>query len=397
MFSLKNKLEPNLKQAIENKIYKTYRVNILCKTLQSNIEKKIKTYKGTVIRSIPSINIICAKLTPHAIDRLLEYPEVSYIELDFHAALCGSSILSSNGLSFQEKFKATGKGIGIGLIDSGVFPHPDLLNPVNKIKYFEDMINGYKYPYDDNGHGTFISGILCGSGLASKGMYKGLAVDSGIYCIKAFNAIGKGYVSDILYALDCLINMSTESNIRVLCLPFEIQCYNYLIINAFSKLFDTAIKKGIIPVVPSGNGGSSEGSITGIATLNNCVTVGGLDTTNNVSAYQYSSIGPCGKVDKPDLSAGCVDICSLNSNVNYISERNGMKLFPHPLEKPYTIYTGTSCSSAYVSSICALLLENNPQLSFKDILSLLKISCTLLNLSKWVQGSGTIDLHKLLP
>ena len=69
----------------------------------------------------------------------------------------------------------TGKGIGIGIIDSGVYPHCDLLNPSNRIKKFVDIVNNLNYPYDDNGHGTFMSGLICGSGYGSKGMYKGVA------------------------------------------------------------------------------------------------------------------------------------------------------------------------------------------------------------------------------
>jgi serine protease AprX len=74
-----------------------------------------------------------------------------------------------------------------------------------------------------------------------------------------------------------------------------------------------------------------------------------------------------------------------------------MKIYPNNLELPYTCYTGTSCSAAFISGVCALLYENNPQLTFNDILSLLKVSCKLVNVSKWIQGNGVIDINSLLP
>lgn len=397
MFSFKNKLDHNLRHALDGKLFKSYRVNILCRQLQENIEKKIKTYKGTVIRSIYKAEIITAVLTPHAIERLIEFPEVNYITIDSQAILCASSVLSANGISFQEKYKLTGKGIGVGIIDSGVYPHPDLVNPSNKIKLFVDLINGYKYPYDDNGHGTFISGIIAGNGHESKGLYRGIAENSSLYCIKAFNAIGRGFISDILFSLETLLNNSQKYNLKVICLPFELIDFNHFTVTAFSKMFDEAVKKNIIIVVPSGNNGSSECSLTGIATLPNCITVGGLDTTGSTVPYRYSSAGPCGKLDKPDLCAACVNICSLNSNTNYISERNGIKIYAPHLEKHYTTCTGTSCAAAYISGVCALLFENNPELTFKDILGLLKVSCTLLNMPRGVQGNGVVDIHKILP
>ena len=102
------------------------------------------------------------------------------------------SISTANGGRISEKHKLSGRGVSIGLIDSGVFPHVDLLSPSNKITKFVDLINYLDYPYDDNGHGTFIAGILCGSGHASKHLYRGIAEKSDLICYKAFNSTGKG-------------------------------------------------------------------------------------------------------------------------------------------------------------------------------------------------------------
>lgn len=396
MFSIKSKLDQNLKAAILSNSYKHYRVIIQCKALMENIEKKIKSFKAELIRSIPSLNCISAYLSASSIETLLEYPEVTHIAFDTTAFLCGSSVLNSNGITSRESYKLTGKGISIGLIDSGTYPHNDLLNPNNKINKFVDVINGIKYPYDDNGHGTFMSGIICGSGLSSKGMYRGIAENSHIYSVKAFNSIGRGYISDILYSIELIINDCKEYNTRIICLPFEILDYSQFILSLFNKLFDLAIKNNMIVVVPSGNSGSKEGSIKGIATLPNCITVAGLDTTGVIKPYIYSSTGPYGKLEKPDLSAACVDICSLNTNKTYISERGGSKIYAYPLDSPYTTFSGTSCAAAFISGACALLLENKPDLSFNDVVSLLKVSCKLLDVYKWSQGAGMLDTKNLL-
>lgn len=398
MFSIKNKLDSNLRIAIDKKYYKTYRVIIYCKHLPEVIEKKIKAYKGEIIRYLPLINCICAILSPNAIDKILEFPQVNYICLDSFAFLCGKGVLTSNGIIFQERYKLSGKNVCIGIVDSGIYPHPDFLNPNNKIKSFIDLINEHKYPYDDNGHGTFMSGIICGTGYLSKGVYKGVAENSCIFSIKAFNNLGKGFISDLLFSIHVLIEKCDEFNIKVICLPFELNSNDYFIISLFSKLFDLAVSKNITIVVPSGHNGGYAGSISGIAILENCITVGGIDTTNNsIRPYKYSSSGPFAKLEKPDLAAAAVDICSTNTNIGYISERNGSKLYPKTLDDPYTFYSGTSCAAAYIAGVCALLYESKPDLSFKDLLSLLKVSCTLKEVSKWLQGAGTVDLNKLLP
>ncbi|OBR96397.1 serine protease AprX [Clostridium ragsdalei P11] len=399
MFSIKKKLELNLKLSMDKGLYKTYRVIIKCNSLMEIIEKKIKLYNGKIIRSIPIINCICATLTSRSINRIIEFPQVRYVTNDCCALLCGNnSILASNGVVFEDNYKLTGKNVCIGLIDSGSYPHPDLLNPKNKITKFVDLINSYKYPYDDNGHGTFMSGIMCGSGIESKGLYKGIAENSSIYSIKAFNALGKGYVSDILFSLQLLLNESSDEKIKIICLPFELDMDNHFILSLFEKMFQIAVKLNITIIVPSGHRGNLQGSIKGIATLNNCITAAGIDTTfRDLKPYKYSSCGPINKIQKPDLSAACVNICSINSNTQYIPQRNGAKLYPKLLENPYVYYTGVSCAAAYISGVCALMYENNPELTFNDLSSLLKISCNLINVPKWCQGSGMLDLNKLLP
>jgi len=397
MFSFKNKLDPTLRHALLSKLYENYRVIIYCKSLEIKTLNKIKSLKCDILRHIPSVNCICAILTPSAIDRLLEYPQVTYIIFDSYAHLCGNSILSSNGVSFQSNYELTGKGIGVGIIDSGVYPHCDLLNPSNRIKKFVDLVNNLNYPYDDNGHGTFISGLICGSGYGSKGMYKGVAKESHLYMIKAFNKLGKGFISDILFSLETLINESSDFNVKILCLPFETLETNEFVLSLFSTLFDLAVSKNLVVIVPSGSSNNIKSSIRGMSTLGNCITVGGYDSTKAPKIYEYSSCGPYQKLDKPNLIAACVDICSLTSDTKFISEKNGVKLYPPHITNLYTSYTGTSCSTAFISGICALLYENNKNLCFKDTLALLKLSCSLINSPKYMQGSGIINLEKLLP
>lgn len=398
MFSSKSKLDSNLKYYIKENTYKSYRVLIKYKDFQSSISKKINSYKGSVYHIIDSCNIISAQLNARSIDRILEYPEIEKIYLDEYLFLCGMSVTSANKSSYIEKYNLSGRGIGIGIVDSGVYPHKDLTSPTNKISFFEDLINNLHYPYDDNGHGTSISGILCSSGLSSNNMYKGICPKSSIFCYKAFDKLGKGFASDVLYAIECLIKMSKEHNIKILCLPFELLSHNVFIINLFKKLFDYAIEQNIIPIVPSGSNSNTQSSIMGIAALPNCITVGGLDTTKSIiKPYQYSSCGPLPKCNKPDLCASCVDIVSLNSDRNYISERNENKIYPKPLDIYYKTFTGSSIATAYVCGICSLILEKNPDITFKDMRSLLQVACDPLeDIPKFIQGYGIINFKKLI-
>lgn len=397
MFSYKKKLDSNLKYYLSKNAYRSYRVLIKYKNFQSSITKKINSYRGIVYNTIDSINIISAELNARGIERILEYPEIEKIYLDEYLYLCGMSVNAANKVYFNDKFNLNGTGVGIGIVDSGVFPHTDLLSPSNKIDLFIDLVNNLNYPYDDNGHGTSVAGILCSSGISSNNMYTGICNKAHLFCFKAFDKLGKGFASNILYAIESLINISQEHNIKLLCLPFELLTHNTFIISCFENIFDYSISKGVVPIVPSGSKLNDKYSITGISTLPNCISVGGLDTTGtSILPYKFSSAGPYGKSVKPDLSAACVNIVSLNSDLNYISEKNGIKLYPKKLDASHKTFTGTSIAAAYICGLCALLFEKNPNMTFKDLNSLLKVGCTPADdIPKYIQGEGIVDIKKL--
>lgn len=395
MFFINKKLSPDLKKAINKKLFKSYRVIIHCKNLIQLIEKKVKGYKGNIIRVIPSVNCISAELSPRAIERLIEQPAVDYITFDEILMVCGTSVLASNGIVFSDNPKYTGRNICVGIIDSGIYPHPDLLKPTNKIKGFIDILGNKKYPYDDNGHGTFMSGMICGSGYSSKGLYKGVAKDSEVFMIKAFNSNGRGYASDLLYSIELLISLKEENKIKIILIPCELFSHDSFVINLFDILFKKCRSSEILVVIPSGNNGNIEGSMMGFATLSSCLTIGGVDTSASIKPYINSSGGFAGKVNKPEFAAAAVDLCSLNADTSYISEKNGIKLYPKKFEKYYTYFHGTSCAAAFIVGIIAMLYERNPEYTTEDIISTIKLGSKDVDLPKHLVGLGIVDFKKL--
>ena len=93
--------------------------------------------------------------------------------------------------------------------------------------------------------------------------------------VKAFNSTGKSYISTTLLAIENLIDLSEEFNLKVLCLPFETYDISAKFYLLYSQLFKKAIDNGMTIIVPSGHNGNREDSIRGIATLKEVITVGG--------------------------------------------------------------------------------------------------------------------------
>lgn len=396
MFSFNKKIDSDLKAIMTLCPNKNHRILIKYAKFPDFIEKKVSYYKGIIIRKIESCNIICAKLNSKSIERLLEYPEIQYICLDQYLFLCGMSVLSANKIRFKTNTSLTGKNVGIGVVDTGVYPHKDLTLPQNRIHTFVDLINSFINPYDDNGHGTSICGIISGNGESSNGIYKGVATNSELHVFKAFDKLGKGFASDVLFSIQELIILNTQYNIRILCLPFELLNFNNFIYTLFDNIFIKAINSSIIPILPSGSNNNEASTITGPALSPHCITVSGLDTSGEIKSYAYSSCGDINKNTKPNLSAACVDIVSLNSNLSFVPEKNNIKIYPPKLDSSYKSFSGTSLSSAFISGVCALLYEKNPSLSFDDIISILKLNCDVMNIETYKQGYGKVNLNKLL-
>src|SRR6476620_10669107 len=69
----------------------------------------------------------------------------------------------------------TGKGITICFIDSGFYPHADLVTHRNRIKKIVDVTNSSVNISDAAWHGTMTTVVCAGDGYLSKGLYKGIA------------------------------------------------------------------------------------------------------------------------------------------------------------------------------------------------------------------------------
>lgn len=95
-----------------------------------------------------------------------------------------------------------GKGIVIGVIDSGCeIDHPDLRGNVLPGK---NLINPNSRPDDDNGHGTFVAGIICAKH-NNEGVH-GVAPESTAIPYKALNAEGSGTYDHVLAAIHAAID-----------------------------------------------------------------------------------------------------------------------------------------------------------------------------------------------
>lgn len=396
LFNFRNKMDKTISPYIGLNSKRKLPVIVCYRGNSKFVKTKITHLNGSIKHEYLNLAAFSCELSPLSAQKISELPEITYVAFDHKASLCLRKARDEMGFSNNNSLRLTGRNIGIGILDTGVFPHPDLVNKRNSIKFFYDVLNSCKNPYDDNGHGTFVCGCINSTGKSSDGLYRGIAPESDLYVIKAFDAIGRGYMSDIISGIDILLALSEKENLKILCLPFEFAELEDTKLKPMIDIIEIAIKKGLTVITPAGNSGSKPYSIYCPGNIAEVITVGGTGpmeaNVKTLKTSPYSGRGPTtANLPKPDLCAPSGLTTSLSSNVTYLP---GKSKFAMP-QNLYTTASGTSISCALIAGFAALLLEKNNTLSPSDLKSVLNLLTTSYGESKFSQGSGFFDFSKL--
>lgn len=286
-----------------------------------------------------------------------------------------------------------GKGICAAVIDSGICRrHPDFGNKKERLLTFKDFLYNRKQPYDDCGHGSHICGILGGNGLASSGLYQGIAPECNFVVGKVLNYKGEGEISEVLKALRWVRKEKEYYNIRIINLSFGTgKDTNPEDIDLLMEEVERVWKAGIVVVTAAGNGGPEYGSVS--APGSNCmvITVGAADDIIPVNIHgkiikNYSGRGPvleCRR--KPDLVAPAGNIMSCG----IVSPWSGGK-------RMYVAKSGTSMATPMVAGAVALLLSIQPKLTPLEVKQKLWESCIDIGRPEEEQGAGLLNVERLL-
>lgn len=276
----------------------------------------------------------------------------------------------------MENFGYTGKGIGVCILDTGIYDHIDF---AGRIWVFRDFISSRRFPYDDNGHGTHVAGLIAGDGTASMGKYRGAAPGCGIVALKVLDRYGNGSESDVMRALQWLEEHWRRYGIRILNISVGTTSNSgndhTRLVKGVERLWDA----GLVVVTAAGNQGPKPGSVTAPGNSKKVITVGSSDLLNGRSAI--SGRGPTEEcVCKPDLVAP------------------GNRIVSCVPGKPYSygIKSGTSMSTPLVTGAIACALEKDPTLTNRDIKTMLKESTDDLGFSRNQQGWGKFNRRKFL-
>jgi serine protease AprX len=326
------------------------------------------------------------------------HPSVAHIHYDRPAAKFDArTSLTVGAAAVNQSMGLTGAGIGIAVIDSGVTTwHDDLTSRSNaqypygdqRVSAFVDFVNGALAPYDDNGHGTHVAGLIAGNGYDSNGQKAGVAPEANLVSLKVLDANGTGTISNVIAALEWVLANHATYNIRVVNLSVGAAIRESYWTDPLTLAAKRVVDAGVVVVSAAGNFGKNAAGLPqygGINAPGNApwvLTVGASTTNGSIARSDdamasFSSRGPT-YLDysaKPDLVAPGVGLVSLvdpsstfySANELYLVSGSMLTAF-----QPYLSLSGTSMAAPIVSGTVALMLQANPSLTPNAVKAILQ-------------------------
>ena len=361
----------------------------------------------------------------------------------------GSHVLSTP-LRIDAAQKYTGKGVTIAFLDSGFYPHPDLIEPKNRIIGYRHMLmkegdtSQLFDPDVASWHGMMTSVVAAGNGSLSNGFYRGAAPDAKVVLVKLAKT-GRITEQNIQDGLEWVLENRTKYKIRVVNISAGGDFENSYLHDSLSQTVEACVNKGLVIVCAAGNAGHLPNHpVFPPASSPSCIAVGGLDDKNSMNRAKRgmyrSSYGPTlDGFQKPEVIAPSIWVpapilpgtptaqqaellgtldksvdedlhstiransgvdadldAALDRPVHSIRQIVALKLRQgNVINKHYKYVDGTSFAAPIVSSVVAQMLEANPRLTAQQVKRIL--ICTAERLPHFEvdrQGWGVINPRK---
>jgi serine protease AprX len=300
----------------------------------------------------------------------------------------------------------SGRGVTVAVLDTGLDgTHGDLAGRVAQNVKLADMQSatvGFNYPANvENlpntdqvyGHGTFVAGVIGGSGLKSGGQYTGVAPGARLVGMSA----GDISLVFVLNGLDYLLERGASLGVRVVNCSFSANTLFDINdpVNVATKMLTD---RGVNVVFSAGNTGAGWHTLNPYAVAPWVVSVGATDFRGRLA--DFSSRGSFGsKLFRPTLVAPGVRVVSLRSSGVSVTGVEGIGFNGDANIAPgnvpfYTSATGTSFSAPQVAGAIALMLEANPRLTPAQVRDILLRTATPLSAYYGHEvGAGMLNTH----
>ena len=355
---------------------------------KSAVTRKLKAHGGVVYAQHDLIGAVSARVRRDDLQDLINDAGVDSISIDANVSPFGSNSKSSPTASAEgdaSEASATVKrllGVGnwfsggsltVAVLDSGIQDSADFSG---RILGFYDFTNGQlpvlEAPYDDYGHGTHVAGLIGSSGVTSSRKYEGVAPGVKFLALKVLDKKGTGQTSDVIRALQFVVENKARYNVKVVNLSLGHPIYESALTDPLVQAVEAAVRAGLIVVVASGNNGSSADGVAGYAGIASpgnapsAITVGAANTGGTVARVddrvaRYSSRGPSwyDGFAKPDILAPGQNLVSNEVDGSTLAVTYPWLIVNDDPAGKYLRLSGSSMATGVVSGLVAVMLEAN--------------------------------------
>jgi serine protease AprX len=367
---------------------------------------------GTITRTLPIVNAQVVDLPNLALLTLAASPNVARVTLDRPVVGAMERTAATVGAALvRQDYGHDGSGVGVAVIDSGVTAWHDDLGAAGggqRVARFVDFVNGWSDSYDDYGHGTHVAGIIAGDGFDSNGARAGIAPGAHLIVLKTLDDSGRGYISDVIAALEYVVLNRHALNIRVVNLSIATGVYESYQTDPLTLAARRVVDAGVVVVAAAGNRGRNPngrdayGGITAPGNAPWVLTVGasshmGTSARGDDTMAAFSSRGPTAAdyTAKPDLVAPGVGIESLSDPYSSLYATRSRYLLAGTIPRgylPYLSLSGTSMAVPVVTGTVALMLQANPTLTPNAVKAILQYTAQAYSgYDPLTQGAGFLN------
>lgn len=255
-----------------------------------------------------------------------------------------------------------GSGVTVAVIDSGNFKTNGLGARLIGVLNFNSSEH---ISSDQYGHGTHVTGIIADDGTSTGGQYVGIAPKVNILGLRVSDDLGAATESDVVSAMQWVLDNKGAYNIRVINLSMNSSVYQSYNVSPLDAAAEILWFNGVVVVVSAGNNGSA--ALYPPANDPFVITVGATDdkatlsmTDDVVTTFSAYGLDDLGR-PKPDLVAPGKNIIAYLPDVNSLTIPN-----QHPegvVNSTYFRMSGTSMAAPVVAGAAAILIESNSSLT----------------------------------
>ncbi|MCP4997103.1 MAG: S8 family peptidase, partial [Gammaproteobacteria bacterium] len=302
-----------------------------------------------------------------------------------------------------------GQGVGIAVLDSGVFFETKIKNKFNdhlnqnffgqidfvgngscpsggsRDQYTDYCFSNKDNSYDGYGHGSHIAGIIWNNIQdQDTGVKLGIAPGAGILSVRVLGSDGTGTYADVIEGIQYVVVNKDTHNIRVMNMSLSAYPTTPYFEDPLNRAVEVAWANEIVVVVVAGNSGPGSESITVPGNDPYVITVGAVGNPRTPGYWgddylpTWSATGPTWDgFAKPDVLAPATYITSFmyrdENDINLSDEL--VKQHPdNSISSTMFRMSGTSQATAVTSGVVALMLDENTSLTPDQIKYRLTVS-----------------------